>query len=101
MRQGRGIKRKTVEALAVGIPLVASDIALANLAVDGSDVPIAMRANRVAEYVYACARLFEDPKLREKLSINGRTMLEQKFSWEKRSQRYEQVLCQTYDKFTN
>lgn len=102
LRKGRGIKRKTVEALAVGTPVVASDIALQHLTVDGSDVPIcAMRANRVAEYVYAIARLFEDARLREKLSVNGRTMIEQEFSWEKRSQRYEQVLCQTYDKFTN
>ncbi|GFE68469.1 glycosyltransferase family 4 protein [Chroococcus sp. FPU101] len=102
LRQGRGIKRKTVEALAVGIPVVASDIALQHLTVDGSDVPLcAMRANSVAEYVYALARLFEDAKLREKLSVNGRTLIEQEFSWEKRSQRYEQVLCQTYDKFTN
>lgn len=101
LRQGRGIKRKTVEALAVGIPVVASDIALQHLTVDGSDVPLcAMRANSVSEYVYAIARLFEDAKLREKLSVNGRTMIEQDFSWEKRSQRYEQVLCQTYDKFT-
>jgi polysaccharide biosynthesis protein PslH len=101
LRQGRGIKRKTIEALAVGMPLVASDVALANLAVDGSDVPLcAMRANKVDEYVYAIARLFEDPKLRERISNNGRVMIEQEFGWEKRAQRYEQVLLQVYDKFT-
>ncbi|WP_239005367.1 glycosyltransferase family 4 protein [Gloeothece citriformis] len=93
IRKGSGIKYKTLEAMAAGIPVVASDIALEGLTVDGSGVPPrAMRANKVDEYVYAVGRLFEDCKLREKLSLNGRIMVESEYTWTQMGQRYEQVL---------
>jgi glycosyltransferase involved in cell wall biosynthesis len=60
---------------------------------------VAMRANDVDEYVYAVGRLFQDEKLREKLSNNGRALVENEYTWEKMSQRYEKVLIDTYTKF--
>lgn len=93
MRIGSGMKNKTLEAMAAGVPVVASDRGLDGLVVDGADVPLrAMRANSVDEYVYAIGRLFAEPKLREKLSENGRTMIEKEYTWERAGARYEQVL---------
>jgi glycosyltransferase involved in cell wall biosynthesis len=93
MRKGSGIRNKTLEAMAAGIPLVASDIALDGLKVDGADVPLrAMRANSVDEYVYTIGRLFTEPKLRDKLCDNGRSLVEKEYTWEKVAKRYEQVL---------
>ena len=67
MRQGFGLKNRTLEAMAMGVPVVGSDRALSGLQVDGASVPLrAMRANTLEEYVYAVGRLFAEPKLREK-----------------------------------
>ncbi len=98
MRTGFGIKNKTLEAMATGTPVVASDRGLEGLPVDGSDVPLtelrALRANRVEEYVEAISRLFEDEDLRQKLSRNGRSLIETQYTWSAQGQRYEQVLVE-------
>jgi glycosyltransferase involved in cell wall biosynthesis len=96
IRQGIGLKNRTLEAMAAGVPVVASDRALAELQVDSPNVPLrVMRANTVEEYVYAIGRLFTEPKLREKLSENGRLFVEKEYTWEKVGQQYEQVLLST------
>jgi glycosyltransferase involved in cell wall biosynthesis len=93
VRTGVGIKNKTLEALAAGVPVVGSDRGLEGLAVDGADVPLrALRANEPTEYVYAISRLFEDRQLRKQLSDNGRSLIEQKYTWERAGKLYEQVL---------
>lgn len=98
LRSGYGIKNKTLEAMATGTPVVASDRGLEGLPVDGSDVPLtklrALRANRVEEYVEAIGRLFEDEELRNQLSVNGRSLIETQYTWEAIGQRYEQVLVE-------
>ena len=93
MRIGLGMKNKTLEAMAAGVPVVASDRGLEGLEVDGADIPLrAMRANSVDEYVYAIGRLFDEPKLREKISENARSMIETEYMWERAGARYEKVL---------
>ena len=97
MRQGFGLKNRTLEAMAMGIPVVGSDRALSGLEVDGASIPLrAMRANKLEEYIYAIGRLFAEPKLREKLSVNGRSLVENEYTWKKLGQRYEQVLLDAY-----
>ncbi len=97
MRQGFGLKNRTLEAMAMGVPVVGSDRALSGLQVDGASIPLrAMRANKLEEYIYAIGRLFAEPKLREKLSVNGRSLVENEYTWEKVGQRYEQVLLNAY-----
>lgn len=93
MRTGFGIKNKTLEAIAAGVPVVASDRGLEGLVVDGENVPlIALRANQPTEYVTAVCQLFENPQLRAQLSRNGRKLVETEFTWESAGKRYEQVL---------
>lgn len=93
LRTGYGIKNKTLEAMAAGTPVVGSDRGLEGLAVDGADVPLrALRANNLAEYVYAISRLFEDRQLRKQLSENGRILIEKKYTWKRAGELYEQVL---------
>ncbi|MGK7938864.1 MAG: glycosyltransferase family 4 protein [Crocosphaera sp.] len=102
LRKSMGTKRRTLEALATGTPLVASDYGLEGLLVDEPGSPlVAMRANEVDEYIYGVGRLFQDEKLREKLSNNGRALVENKYTWEQMSQRYQQVLVDIYTQFTS
>jgi polysaccharide biosynthesis protein PslH len=93
MRTGFGIKNKTLEAIAAGVPVVASDRGLEGLAVDGANVPLrALRANQPTEYVTAVCQLFENPQLRAELSRNGRQLVETQFTWDSAGKRYEEVL---------
>jgi len=93
MRTGYGIKNKTLEAMAAGVPVVGSDRGLEGLDVDSANVPLrALRANLVSDYVEAVTRLFEDAQLRQELSQNGRLFIEKNYTWERAGQLYEQVL---------
>jgi len=89
MRTGYGIKNKTLEAMAAGIPVVASDRGLEGLSVSAKT---ALRANAVEEYVDAIGQLFESAELRQQLSENGRSLIEQAFTWQIAGDRYEKVL---------
>ncbi|MEM8641954.1 MAG: glycosyltransferase family 4 protein [Cyanobacteria bacterium P01_G01_bin.54] len=90
MRSGFGIKNKTLEALAAGVPVVGSDRALEGL--DFSQ-PIALRANSVADYGGAIAALLEEPAQRQMLSSTGRQFIENDYTWEAAGQRYEAMLA--------
>jgi glycosyltransferase involved in cell wall biosynthesis len=93
LRTGFGIKNKTLEAMAAGVPVVGSDRGLEGLAVDGAQTPLrAMRANRAEEYVNAITHLFEDANLRTRLSQAGRSLIEQDYTWASAGERYERVL---------
>lgn len=101
MRAGYGIKNKTLEAMAAGVPIVGSDRALEGLQIEPSDggagklpTPLrALRANTTDEYVEAIARLFEDPSLRQTLARNSRTYIEESFTWTKLGEQYRQAVA--------
>jgi polysaccharide biosynthesis protein PslH len=89
MRTGFGIKNKTLEAMAAGVPVVGSDRGLEGLAVDK---PLrALRANQPAEYITAISQLFDNPQLRDELSCNARQLVETEFTWDSAGKRYEEV----------
>ncbi len=93
LRAGLGIKTKTLESMAVGVPVVASDRGLEGMEVDIAGVPLrALRANQPEDYVKAIGQLFEDAALRQQLSENARQMIETEFTWEYLGERYAQVL---------
>jgi glycosyltransferase involved in cell wall biosynthesis len=97
LRTGFGIKNKTLEAMAAGVPVVGSDRGLEGLDVDGhKGSPLrALRANRVEDYVAAIARLFADAELRAQLSREARSLIESEYTWESAGDRYEQAVCGT------
>ncbi|MCW6035585.1 glycosyltransferase family 4 protein [Spirulina subsalsa FACHB-351] len=93
MRTGFGIKNKTLEAMAAGIPVVGSDRGLEGLRVDETGVPLAaLRANTIPEYISAVDRLLQDATLRAEISQNARQLIEENYTWEEAGRRYEQVL---------
>lgn len=93
LRTGFGIKNKTLEAMAAGVPVVGSDRGLEGLAVDGADTPLrALRANHPDHYVHEISRLFDDPELRLHLAQEGRSLVESTYTWEQAGHAYERVL---------
>ncbi len=93
LRTGFGIKNKTLEAMAAGVPVVGSDRGLEGLAVDEANLPLrALRANGVEAYLNAITRLFEDAALRSDLSQAGRIFVQREYTWEQAGAAYEQVL---------
>ncbi|MBE9187017.1 glycosyltransferase [Microcoleus sp. LEGE 07076] len=93
MRIGFGIKNKTLEAMAAGIPVVASDRGLEGLAVDGGAQPKrALRANKVQEYVEAITSLFENQQLRQELSEGARSLVESQYTWDIIGRQYDRLL---------
>ncbi len=95
MRTGFGIKNKTLEAMAAGVPIVASDRGLEGLAVDGANTPLkALRANQPSEYITAIKQLFEQPQLRLEISHSARELIEAEFTWEIAGKRYEAAIFQ-------
>lgn len=92
LRAGYGIKNKTLEAMAAGVPVVASDRGLEGIQVEGAGGLAALRANQIEEYVGAIARVFENPELRRQLSESGRSLVEREYTWERAGQRYEKLL---------
>ncbi len=95
MRTGFGIKNKTLESMAAGIPVVGSDRGLEGIEIAGDGIPVrALRANTVSEYVEAISRLFNDAELRATLSRNGRDLIEQQYTWSNLAQKYEKVILE-------
>ncbi|MEG5171507.1 glycosyltransferase family 4 protein [Microcoleus sp. B3-D7] len=93
MRIGFGIKNKTLEAMAAGTPVVASDRGLEGLAVDGGPQPRrALRANKVHEYVEAITSLFENQQLREEISVSARSLVESQYTWDIIGRQYDRLL---------
>jgi glycosyltransferase involved in cell wall biosynthesis len=93
LRTGFGMKFKTLESMAAGVPVVASDRGLEGLIVEGNNVPLAaLRANSIEEYCTAISSLFESAELREKLSRNARKLIEDNYTWQQAAAKYEQVL---------
>ncbi len=93
MRTGFGIKNKTLEAMAAGTPIVASDRGLEGIEVDTPNVPLrALRANKINEYLENISKLLENSQMRQELSKNGRQLIETEYTWEKNAKIYETVL---------
>ena len=96
MRTGFGIKNKTLEAMAAGVPVVGSDRGLEGLAIEEAGVPVrALRANQVHEYVDAISHLFEDDNLRRQTAQSAREMIEKDYTWERAGAQYEKAVTQT------
>lgn len=81
VRIGGGTNFKVLEAMALGVPIVAHPDRLSGLtALPGIHF---VEADEAANYADQIKRLYDDEKLREKITIAGRKLVEENFTWEK------------------
>ena len=79
MRDGGGTRLKILDALAMGVPIVATQMALEGIDVEpGKDVLV---ANEPAAFVRQIERAVTDRALWTQLSDNGRAFVERHFAW--------------------
>ncbi|MBE9029414.1 glycosyltransferase [filamentous cyanobacterium LEGE 11480] len=90
MRTGFGIKNKTLEAMAAGVPVISGERGLEGLAIEQPQR--AVRAESVPEYVGGISQLFEDANLRQAIADAAHTYVTQEFIWENAGARYAQVV---------
>jgi sugar transferase (PEP-CTERM/EpsH1 system associated) len=85
MVSGAGIQNKMLEAMAVGLPTVATPISLQALGVEeGCE---ALVAPTEQEFAARVLELLADPELRQSLSTGGRLYVEANHSWETAGER--------------
>ena len=81
MREGGGTRLKVLDALAMGVPLIGTRMSCEGIPVeDGQNV---LLADTLEEFEDRIIRVFQEPKLRKKLSKNSRKLIEDQFSFTK------------------
>ena len=79
LRAGGGSRLKVLEALAAGIPIVATPFAVTGIAV--RDGVHALLGESAADLAALAARVIEDDDLAESLSRSGRELVQQRYGW--------------------
>ena len=86
LRIGAGLKNKVLEALAMGIPVVATPLSLDGIDVKHGESAWIANVDKIAEGVI---HVLQNPALQATLSQNGRELVEAEYSWAQTASRYE------------
>jgi len=93
---GSGMHFKVLEAMACGIPVVASPMAVSTgEARPGEDV---LLAQDVGEFSQAILALMKNPELALKLSVNGKKLVSDKYTWEISTRRLEKMYAKLLER---
>jgi len=88
MQSGSGMQFKILEAMACGVPVVASTLGLGDIAaVDGKNILLADTPGLFTESVIS---LLQSEELREKVGNSGMYYVTQNHSWDALNQHFEQ-----------
>ncbi|MBC7811091.1 MAG: glycosyltransferase, partial [Burkholderiales bacterium] len=88
LKIGAGIKNKVLEALAMGLPVVATPLSVDGIAVQHEREVLVADVEHMAE---TTLRLLGDAALQRQLSANGRTLIEARYSWAHVAEQYEEL----------
>ena len=88
LRMGAGLKNKVLEALAMGIPVVATPLSVDGIDVRHGESAWVAAVDNIAE---GAIRLIQDKGLWQRLSRQGRALIEAEYSWAQTASRYERL----------
>ena len=88
LRMGAGLKNKVLEALAMGIPVVATPLSVDGIKVEHGRSAIIAEAKDIAA---AALEVLRDEGLRQRLSVHGRELVESEYTWEQTATSYERL----------
>jgi len=91
----RGTQNKILEAMAQGVPVVASEIAARG--VDAAPGEHLLVARTAEDYVAAILRILEDPRERARLSHAGRDRVRSNHDWSKSMRRLDAIVDRCMD----
>lgn len=92
LRMGAGIKNKILEAMAMQKPIVATPLSCDGIpAVNGQHVLMGLTDDDLIRHVI---QLLKSPKQRQQLAQNGRQLVEQRFTWRRVADMYEDLYRQ-------
>jgi len=80
LNSGTGLQNKILEALGAGLPVVASSMALDGIR--GIEDNIAIAVDDAEDIIEAIDRLIKDAESRERISMNGKSFMMDRFTWE-------------------
>lgn len=86
--------RALLEAMAMGKPVVTSDVGGISEAVTHMKTGLLIKGDSPTEVAEAITLLLEDDEISEKLGKNGRSLVEEKFTWASIVQEIEKVYLQ-------
>jgi polysaccharide biosynthesis protein PslH len=90
LRVARGLQNKVLEAMAMRVPVVASEAAYQGItAVPGRDLMVAADAEAFAR---AVVRLLREPETRERYAAAGRACVEENHNWDRLLPRLEELV---------
>lgn len=98
MQSGSGMQFKILEAMACGVPVVASSIGIGDIkAVPGSDLLI---ANTAGEFIESTLRLLSSFEARAQIGQSAHHFITQKHTWESVNCEFEGLLVGKMDEYS-
>jgi glycosyltransferase involved in cell wall biosynthesis len=92
LRLAKGVQNKILEAMAMGVPVVATSAA--NRGIDAGDQQEIIIADDPKAFAAATVRLLRENNLRESIAANAKRFVAQKFCWEKNLRELDKVIDQ-------
>ena len=95
MRIARGVQNKVLEAMAVGVPVVATPAAIEGIEIqDGEEVLV---ASSPVEFAHQVTRILSDADLRRSLTKKAWTKMSQCYNWDIVGEKFDCLLAQRPD----
>ncbi|HTZ70214.1 MAG TPA: glycosyltransferase [Acetobacteraceae bacterium] len=89
LRVGSGTRLKAFEAMATGLPVVATTLGVEGLGLaPGTDY---VAADSAADFASALITLLQDYPRRQSLATAGRTLLEERYGWDRIGRQFEAI----------
>ena len=96
LRIAKGIQNKILEAMAMGIPVVATTAA--NAGIEARDKHQILVADSPEDFARSVLMLLKDPQLRKTIADNARQFVQENFSWDKNLSKLNELIAQLIKK---